>query len=158
MNMRDWALVGAFVAVALSGCSTHRASTSGVNRVESIVRQYFSHLEAFDYDAMRAMATADAEMLDTGYRLNHVQFEKYIQDSCQARNCKLKFEFSNFNTRITSDVAYTSYEQVSPLEPALRLLGLATLRRSGGDWRIDQLVVMMQAATKLPPASGPDGQ
>lgn len=96
-------------------------------------------------------------MLDTGYRLNHVQFEKYIQDSCQARGCKLKFEFSNFNTRITSDVAYTSYEQLSPPEPALRLLGLATLRRSGEDWRIDQLVVMMQAATTLPPAGEPDG-
>jgi hypothetical protein len=152
--MNSNSLIGAIALTGLIACSPDQTpvsppvdSTAPVSAetvveqavptaqaIEAVIRQYFDHLEAYDFAGMRGMATPEFETIDGGVRLTHPEFEDYIRNTAELGGAVLDFELSQFNTRIEGDVAYTTYS-MSGGETVFT--DQMVLRRAGDRWLVD---------------------
>ena len=141
------------LAALLGACGAGDMNMQGGadEAVEAIMSQFYDDIAAYDYAAMRSVYTPEFEILDDGFRFDADGFEELIRD-IESRGLTWDFTLSEFNTRIAGDVAYTSYEIASP--PDFRWFGGGTLRRSGGGWLVDRMVMMGQSE----PTSDADGE
>lgn len=135
-------VLGVLFSVSLMACSPERTSTPAEEvptgeppMVEVILGQYFDHLAAYDFLAMRAMATPTFETLDGGVRLTHPELEDYIRNTAQLRGAVLEFDLSQFDTRVAGDIAHVTFlMNLSGRE----YLDAVILQRSGGEWLFDR--------------------
>jgi len=145
--MKRRELIGILCLASLMAIDAGKSQTlSDADQVETVVRQYFDHLAQYDYAAMRAMATPEFETLDGGVRLTHPEFEDYVRGTAEISGAELQFELSQFNTEISSDVAYITY--LNTITGSANLDGMI-LKRSGERWLIDRFFHM-------PVARGPE--
>ncbi|MDY6945097.1 MAG: hypothetical protein SXG53_05220 [Pseudomonadota bacterium] len=116
----------------VSGAASHDEAA------ETTVRQYLNHLEHYNFAAMRAMTTPEAEVMSDGIRLTHPEFENHVHLYAETRGVQPgDTEPTQFSTRIVGDIAYTSLS--CAIAGSTRHVA-AVLRRSADQWRIDRIV------------------
>ena len=74
-------------------------------------------------------------MIESGHLMNLDEFEAFLR-TLEGRDIKLKFELSDFNTKIVGDVAYTRYRSRTPRSEYLESV---VLLRSGDQWLLDRV-------------------
>lgn len=118
------------VLVASFACT---AAPSDPTEVEDAARRFLDYVHTYDYEAMRAAATGDFEILIFGLRLDMDGFEDFIQgmeERLEGRELA-SYDLVGLNTRIVGDVAYTSWSSTNWLESAIFV-------RSGEQWLMDR--------------------
>ncbi|MGH8209523.1 MAG: nuclear transport factor 2 family protein, partial [Steroidobacteraceae bacterium] len=135
--------LGLIVMVAAGG--TAAAEPTDTSRIEDMVRQYFRDIQDYDFEALRAAATPQFEILDDGYRRDIAGLVAELRDKRQAKGFKYQFQLSKFNTVVTPEVAYTTFEthetvtNTSLGDHSRDSLTCMILRRVGNHWRVDRL-------------------
>jgi hypothetical protein len=151
--MTKYYLIGAMVLTSLIACSPDQApappavetvatvtvepvaqAEPTVEEIESVVRKYFDHFSKYDFEGMRSMATPDFETLDGGIRLTHPELEDWVRNSAQLNGVELDFEVSQIRTRISDDVAYSTFLLTYGDTASTDLVAL---RRIDNEWLVD---------------------
>ncbi len=123
--------------LSCTGCvPSPRGEQSDPAEVEAAVRQFAVHVSQYNYEGIRGDVTPDFEMIEGGVRMDLDGFTALLR-RMEARNNRLDFEPSEFNTEVFSDVAYTSLRDFNRSSGS-QFLESAILHRSGDQWLIDR--------------------
>lgn len=112
--------------------------------VEGTVVAFFDALEASDYDSLRAVVTADFELVEDTAIMSTDEFVSFAK-SFREGGTTLTWKLGDFNTEIRRSVAWTRYRNrgrmTSPDGAVTRLewLESAVLVKVDGQWKIDRL-------------------
>ena len=123
--------------------------SSGINeRPEPIIRQFYHHIKAYNYDGMRTMVTPEFRIMYGGRSLDWQGFEE-AQRAVEAevgpassRPKRFLYELSDFQIDSTPgadgmpEVVYASFVQTSTEGAGSRTLNSFVLRRIGPHWRV----------------------
>lgn len=131
------ALLTAFLIV---GCGSHAPetpeATTTAPEIEAVVETLYASLTNHDMAALRAVTTADFEIIDGGLRMTGPEFEAFITE-LHGQGLRLDFELSDFNTEIVDDVAYTSVRSLDRVSGRV-FFESQILTRVDGGWLVDR--------------------
>ncbi len=101
------------LGLGLAACSGPApAPPATAAQIEDLARAYYASLADYDFAAMNATTTPEFEATEHSgtfsKRFDRSTFEERIKGAQQA-GAVLKFELSDFNTRVAEGAAYTSY-------------------------------------------------
>jgi len=118
------------VLVASFACTAPRSDPT---EVEEAAKRFLDYVHTYDYEAMRAAATVDFEILIFGRRMDTDGFEAFMRGMEERREGREigSYDLVDLNTRIVGDVAYTSWSSTNWLESAIFV-------RSGEQWLVDR--------------------
>ena len=118
------------VLVASFACT---APPSDPTEVEEAAKRFLDYVHAYNYEAMRAAATVDFEILIFGRRMDMDGFEVFMHGMEERREGREigSYDLVDLNTRIVGDVAYTSWSSTNWLESAIFVW-------SGEQWLVDR--------------------
>jgi len=138
-------------AVSLSGMEFQRSSDQWlIDRIffssvdenpEPLIRQFYHHIKAYNYDDMRAMVTPGFRIMYGGLSLDWEGFEQRHRAEeaevgpASSRPKRFLYELSDFQIESTPEVVYASFVQTSS-ETESRYWNLFVLRRVGSHWRV----------------------
>ena len=129
--------------------------SSGINeRPESIIRQFYHHIKAYNYDGMRTMVTPGFRVMYSGQSLDWERFEEFHraeeaeEGPASSRPERFLYELSDFQIESTPEVVYATFLQTSH-EVDRDYWNLFVLRRIGSDWRV-HFVGSLQGAEQVP--------
>jgi hypothetical protein len=103
--------------------------------VESATREFYEHIEAYDYEGLRTGSSPDFEILEAGRRMDMDDFVSMLQ-GMETRGAELSFDLTDLNTEVLGDVGYTTYRMVSGSGNAY--LEALILRRTASGWLVDR--------------------
>ena len=116
--------------------------SSGINeRPESIIRQFYHHIKAYNYDGMRTMVTPGFRVMYGGRSLDWEGFEESHraeeaeQGPASSRPERFLYELSDFKIESTPEMIYATFLQTNH-EVDRDYWNLFVLRRVGSDWRV----------------------
>ena len=124
---------------------------SDVEAVEAAVREYYHAIKIYDYDAMRAAATPEFEIVYGGRRVNRSEFETVHRAEEQelgpveSRPLRLGYELAEFEIEIAGDVAFCRYIEIVPNPEYPDYHGFIVLLRDGGRWAVHRMFTMPMA-------------
>ncbi|MDY6945098.1 MAG: nuclear transport factor 2 family protein [Pseudomonadota bacterium] len=106
--------------------------------VEQSVSRYFDGMRKHDFASMRALTTDQFEVISGGARLSAVELESFLSAGAKSGSSFAGLQPTQFNTQVTGDAAYTTL--ICKLASGSQLASVV-LARTGGQWRIDRLVL-----------------
>ena len=113
-RMKHRNAITGFVCVAcLTACGMEQAQLGDPSEIEGRISQFYDDIAAYDFEAMRAAYAPGVVILDGGQRLDGDGFEALVA-GLECPGDDLDFAFSQFDTKVGSDTAHTSYEFTSP--------------------------------------------
>ena len=113
--------------------------------VEQLSRDYFQHLQDFNYDAMRAMSTPEYLMVENNASFSMVmdvdEFDERIRGA-EAQGARIMFTPGRFQTTVTPSAAWTFYVETgaSPNNADDRFYGTMVFVRDGDEWLLDRML------------------
>mgnify|MGYP001819532557 CR=1 FL=1 len=139
-------------AVALAGCTAEAppASDSAADptadhaAAEAVVGDLFRAMESWDYEAIRATATADFELVEDTLIMTMDDFVSMIEPYA-AQEAVMRWTLTDFNTESDGDVVWTRYQNRAVLDMAGEesrfhwIESAVVLRQPDGSWKIDRL-------------------
>ena len=115
---------------------------SGINdSPEPIIRQFYHHIKAYNYDGMRTMITPGFRVMYGGRSFDWEGFEashraeEAEMGPASSRPQRFLYELSDFQIESTPDVVYASFVQYNP-EVDRRYWNSFVLRRIDSHWRV----------------------
>lgn len=113
--MKATPLLGLILSASFGCAPQGQAPPPNPSEVEAAARRFLDYAHAFDYAAMRAIATPDCEILLDGRRMDLDGFEAFLRE--MEKNLggeKLgTYDLLDLNTKIVGDVAYTSWRSTN---------------------------------------------
>ncbi len=126
-------LIGLLIAASFACAPQEQENPADPSEVHAAAVAFLDHAHTFDYEAMRADATADFEILIFGRRMDMDAFQTLLRGMEEGREGRPlgSYELVDVNTEIVGDVAYTTWASPNWLESAIFI-------RSGDRWLIDR--------------------
>jgi hypothetical protein len=122
--------------------TTSRTAEADEAAVHSVITdQFFGSISAFDYDALRRSVTPGFELVEDTLRLT---MDGFIELLGPYEVWSLAYQLSDFNTRVSGPVAWTTYRNEGVARrPEQRVDFLwyetAVLEQVAREWRISRL-------------------
>ena len=138
------------------GSGGQSQTPSDVEAAEMAVHEYYHAIKIYDYDAMRAAATPEFEIIYGGRRVNRSEFETVHRAEEQelgpveSRPLRLEYELAELEIEIAGDVAFARYIEIVPDPDYPDYHGFIVLQRDGGQWLIHRMFTMPMAAEAAP--------
>ena len=138
------AKLGLVLTLALLGCgpSTDAASdpvsdpTLDAAEVEAVAQTFYSSLQG-DFAVIESMVTPDFDIVDAGQWMDTAGFRTFVADA-KAAGFVFDFALSDFATKVSGEVAYTTFVARNQLNGD-EFFETVILRRSGDGWLVDRL-------------------
>jgi hypothetical protein len=104
--MKETALLGLALVASFACTPQGLAPPADPNEVEAAARAFLDHAHAFDYQAMRAAATSDFEILIFGRRMDLDAFEVFLREMEESRGGRQleSYDLLDLKTEIVGDV------------------------------------------------------
>lgn len=124
--------------------TAERDAAADAAAAEAVVGEFFGALEDWDFDAVRATVTSDFELVEDTVIMSIDDFVAFVEPF-EARDARMRWELSDFNTEVSGDVAWTRYHNRAVLEMQGEesrfhwIESAVLLRQPDGSWKIDRL-------------------
>lgn len=114
-----------------------------MDAAEAVVVEFFDAIEAMDFEALEATVTSDFELVEDTLILDMAGFIELLQPYADA-GATIEYVFSDFNTEVRGDVAWTRYRNravadMEGQEMHLEWLESAVLLKQDEGWKVDRL-------------------
>ena len=128
-----WMFIGLLIAVSFACAPQEPENLGDPGEIRAAAVAFLDYAHTFDYEAMRANATADFEILIFGRRMDMDAFETLLRRMEKEREGRPlgSYELADVNTEIVGDVAYRTWASPNWLESAIFI-------RTGDRWLMDR--------------------
>ena len=136
------AIAATMVTACLAGCGGGAGAQQGISnaQVEDMAKAYYAKLAVMDFPGMDATTTPEFEAIENSgtfsVRFNKAEWEARLKE-IQQSGMTLKIDLSDFNTRVTSDSAHTTFIETFSGTDRKFIAGLIFVR-SGDQWLADR--------------------
>ena len=126
-------LIGLLIAAGFACAPQEPENLDDPSEIRAAVVAFLDYAHTFDYEALRAAATADFEILIFGRRMDMDAFQTLLRGMEAEREGRPlgSYELVDVNTEIIGNVAYTSWASPNWLESAVFI-------RSDDRWLMDR--------------------
>lgn len=144
---RPVAVLVLVLSANLAACGAAAPATDTVAdaaAAEAVVDRLFATVGAWDYDALRATATPDFELVEDTLVMDMDGFIDYLE-SFRAQDARGQWTLTDRRTEVAGDVAWTRYRNRGDLvvggeaSTVHWIESAVLLRQPDGSWKIDRL-------------------
>ena len=151
------------LSVSLAACGAAAPTTDSAAdaaAAEGVVDRLFATAGAWDYDALRATATADFELVEDTLVMDMDGFIAYLE-GFRAQDASGQWTLTDRHTEVSGDVAWTRYRNRGDVVVAGQastvhwIESAVLLRQPDGSWKIDRLQSNTVRVENGDPAAAP---